>query len=115
MIRQRTNTIDAGTLKDRCSILEPTFISNGRGGYDASYAVNTTVWCNASPARDTRQLEEAAINFDQPMTFIIRVQEVALTNDWKIIFNGRTYTIHSIVDIDNRYQYWSIFAYSNAL
>jgi head-tail adaptor len=47
--------------------------------------------------------------------FTIRTSQVNITADWQLEFNGRTYTIHTIDDIDNRYQYLLIVALSKDL
>jgi SPP1 family predicted phage head-tail adaptor len=111
----RSNMITAGLLKDTATLLQPIYTSDGRGGTTVAFVPFGVVWCSAIPSRDTRALEEAAIAYNQSINFTIRVQNVSLTNDWKIEFNGKTYDIHSISDIDNRYQYWEIFAYTNDL
>ena len=115
MIRKRTNTIDAGLLKDRATLLQPIYASDNRGGTTVTFVPFGTLWCSAIPSRDSRQLEEAAIKYNQSINFTIRVQNISLTNDWKIQFNSKVYDIHSISDIDNRYQYWEIFSYTNDL
>lgn len=116
MIRNnKINIINAGILKDTATLIQPTYTPNGRGGNTVDYTSFGVVWCSAIPVRDNRKLEQAAINYNQAYKFIIRVQNVSLTNDWRITFNGKTYTIHSIIDIDQRYQYWEILAYNNAI
>jgi SPP1 family predicted phage head-tail adaptor len=111
----RSNMITAGLLKDTATLLQPIYTSDGRGGTTVAFVPFGVVWCSAIPSKDSRALEEASIAYNQSINFTIRVQNVSLTNDWQIQFNGKIYDIHSISDIDNRYQYWEIFAYTNDL
>ena len=111
----RQNFINAGNLKDRLTLQQPTYTSDGRGGRTTTWGNDISVWCEAMPNRGSRELEQAAVKFEQPIKFIIRVQDIPLAQDWRIIFNGKTYLIHSVTDIEQRYEYWEIQAYSDTL
>jgi len=111
-LNRRSGSISAGDLKDRCSLLQPTYTSNGRGGQDTTFATYATVWCKATPSSNSRELVEAQITYYDAFHFTIRKSEVPIKSDWHIDFNGRTYTIHTVDDIENRYQYLKILAYS---
>lgn len=111
----RQNFINAGNLKDRLTLQQPIYSSNGRGGTETTWGNDISVWCEAMPNKGGRALEQAAVKFDQPIKFIIRVQDIPLAQDWRIIFNGKTYLIHSVTDIEQRYEYWEIQAYSDTL
>jgi len=111
----RQNNINAGNLKDRLTLQQPTYTSDGRGGRTTTWGNDYAVWCQANPNKGSRELEQAAVKFTQPIQFIIRVQEIPLAQDWRIVFNGKAYLIHSVHDIDQRYEYWQITAYSDAL
>jgi SPP1 family predicted phage head-tail adaptor len=111
----KKNTITAGDLKDRLTLLIPTVVSNGRGGSTITYSDYATVWCKAQPYRNSRTLQEAQLIFNDSFNFIIRYSEVPITAAWMIRFNGADYTIHTIDDVENRYQYYSILAYTKKL
>ena len=111
----RQNHINAGNLIDTLLLQQPTYASDGQGGTTTTWSDYGTVWCQADPGAGSRELEQAAVKFDQPIRFIIRVQDIPLAQDWRAIFNGKTYLIHSIHDIEQRYQYWQITAYSDIL
>jgi len=114
-LNTKNNAIVAGSLKDRLTLLIPTVVSDLRGGSTITYADYATVWCKASPANNSRSLEEAQVIFSDSFRFTIRYSEVPILANWKIRFNSREYTIHTIDDIENRYQYYSILAYSKKL
>jgi len=111
----RQNHINAGNLKDVLTLQQPIYTSDGQGGTTTTWGNDVTVWCEANPNSGARELEQAAVKFDQPIRFIIRVQNIPLAQDWRIIYNGKTYLIHSVHDIELRYQYWQITAYTDAL
>ena len=111
----RKNSIEAGDLKDRCTLLIPIAINDGRGGSATAFSTYAEVWCKAMPSTDSRTLEQAQVIFNEAIKFTIRVNEIPIKSNWKIIFNGKTYTIHAINDIDTRYQYLSILAYTSNL
>lgn len=111
----KKNSINAGDLKDRLTLLIPSATNDGRGGKTVTYSDYATVWCKASPANNSRTLQEAQLVFNDSFRFTIRYSEVPVTANWKIRFNGKDYTIHTVDDIENRYQYLSILAYSKAL
>lgn len=114
-ISRRPGVISAGDLKDRLELMAPTYTADGRGGQTVTFALNTTVWCQANPASNSRTLSEAQVTFFDAFKFRIRVSTVLVKADWQIVFNDRTYTIHTIQDIDNQYQYYDILAYSPKL
>lgn len=114
-LARRISTISAGDLKDRCELLQPVYGNDGRGGHPVTFTSAGSVWCQANPASNSRTLSEAQVVYYDAFRFCIRVSTLAIAGDWKITFNGRTYTIHYIQDIDNRYQYLSILAYSPKL
>jgi SPP1 family predicted phage head-tail adaptor len=111
----RKNSINAGDLKDRLTLLMPTVLPDGRGGSSTVYVSEFTVWCKATPHHNTRALDEAQVIYYDAFRFTIRTSELNLNGTWKIRFNGREYTIHTIDDIENRYQYLEIIAYSKKL
>lgn len=111
----RQSYINAGNLKDRLTLQQPTYTSDGRGGRITTWDNDISVWCEAMPNRGARTLEQASVKFEQSIKFIIRVQDIPVAQDWRILFNGKTYLIHSITDIEQRYEYWEIQAYSDTL
>ena len=114
MLLRKKNSIEAGDLKDLCTLFQPTYISDGRGGKSVAFSEVQEVWCKAVPLRNTRSLEEAQLIFNQALVFTIRYG-VDIKEDWQIEFNGKTYIIHMIDDIDTRYQYLSIIAYTKRI
>lgn len=111
-LNRRPGSISAGDLKDRLILQQPTQTNNNRGGYTTTYADYATVWCKAMPANNSRALVEGQITYYDAFYFTIRRSEVPIQADWKATFNGREYTIHTVDDIENRYQYLLILAYS---
>lgn len=115
-LARRISTISAGDLKDRCELMQPIYGNDGRGGHPVTFVSVGSVWCKATSRNNSRTLSEAQVTYFDAFTFIIRVSTLAVSGDWHINFNGKNYTIHGTpTDIDNRYQYLSILAYSPKL
>ena len=114
-IGHRIYDLGAGDLKDRCILLQPTSTSDGRGGSTIAYSTYDTVWCKASRLGNTRDSVTGQEIFTDGIEFTIRYSQVPIKSNWNITFNSRTYTISSITDINNRYQYLRIVAYAKKL
>jgi SPP1 family predicted phage head-tail adaptor len=112
ILGRKEYTISAGNLKDRLTLLMPSATSDGRGGSRITYSSYASVWCQAKNANNSRELAAAQLTFVDAQIFIIRVTSVPITANWHITFQGREYTIQTILDIENRYQYYKILAYS---
>jgi SPP1 family predicted phage head-tail adaptor len=115
ILNRKTTSITAGDLKDRLTLLMPSATSNGRGGSTTTYSDYSEVWCKAIPANSSRELAESQLTFYDAFVFTIRYSSVPITADWHITFKDRTYTIHTLDNIESRNQYWRILAYSKNL
>lgn len=113
-LNRKSNSINAGDLKDLCTLYEPFSIPDGRGGSRTSFLTYGQVWCKAIPKRSSRALQEAQVVFNEALEFTIRYG-IPIKANWELEFNGRRYIIHSVDDIENRYQYYSVLAYTKAL
>ena len=108
----RKNSIDAGDLKEQVTLLQPTRVADGRGGFTTTYTTFGNVWARVLPVRGVRQLTDAQLQYREAFDFVIRVQEIPITADWRIVYDGRTFTIHSIDDIQTRRQYYTMLCYT---
>lgn len=110
----RHPVVAADELKDRISLQSPTYSENDRGKTTVTFAEYAEVWCQCLPGKGARALQDAQVVFDSVCTFRIR-HGSGIKEDWQLVFEGRTFVIHSINDIRNRFQYDEIIAYTKDL
>ena len=113
-LNRRSGYISAGDLKDRCTLQQPTYTNNNRGGQTVTYADYGSVWCKAVPLSDTRVLEQAQETYNESKVFTVRYNS-AFQPDWKLTYEGNEYFIHAVENIEGRYQYLKIIAFTKAL
>jgi len=106
----RTNEITAETMRELFTVQTFSQTTDGEGGF--TYAVTSTAdyWGDISPLSQSRALLEMSISFKKAVRIYTRYT-TGITVDNKILFDGETYTIHSILDIDTKKQYLKIIAY----
>lgn len=111
---RRLGEINAGFLKDRAQLMAPSYVTDNYGQTTITYTLQQEVWAGVKNASNSRQLQEAQVIFEDASYLYIRYG-VQITADYQIIFEGKTYTIYSIQDIENRFQYYQILMYSKKL
>lgn len=113
-LNRRSGYISAGDLKDRVTLQQPTYTNNNRGGQTVTYADYGSVWCKAVPYTDSRGLEQGQETYNDATAFTVRYNS-AFQADWKLRYEGNEYFIHAVENIEGRYQYLKIIAYTKAL
>ncbi len=111
---RRLNEINAAFLKDRAQLYAPVYTLDSFGQTTTTYVLQQEVWAGAKNATNDRVLQEAQVVFDDASYLYIRYG-TTITSDYQIYFRGKTYTIYSIQDIENRFQYYQILMYSKQL
>lgn len=110
-IKRSINSVSVGELDRVVTLLEPTIVSNGRGGYNPPTYTETDVYAMVKPFRDTRGLQESGLTFNEAVRVIIRFG-TSVTPNWKISIDGDDYTIHTVEDIDKKKQFTEIICYT---
>jgi hypothetical protein len=99
--------VNSSTMTRRVLLYAPTRTSNGEGGYDTTFTLQATVWGDFRPAKSTRTLLENELTFYQDAKVYIRYGTL-VNEDYQIFVEGKTYTIHSINDVDNQHRFLEI-------
>lgn len=111
-------TITADDLKDQLTLQSPVYGDDGRGGKPiASWeTVIEDMWCQVKGANGNRSLQEAQLTFNEAKIFRVRYpDDFVITADMRVVFQGKNFTIHAQDDIDNKFRYVEILAYTKDL
>lgn len=106
----RTNEICAETMRELFTVQTLTQTTDGEGGYTYAVSSSADYWGDISPLSQSRALMEMSLAFKKAVRIYTRYT-TGITVDNKIVFDGETYTIHSVLDIDTKRQYLKIIAY----
>lgn len=99
--------VNSSTMTRRVTLLYPSRVSDNQGGFTQTYIIQEIVWGDFRPARSTRTLLENELTFYQDAKVYIRYG-VEITEEYQILIEGKTYTIHSINDVDNQHRFLEI-------
>ena len=96
-------SIHSGDLRYRIQLKSPTETKNEEGGVERTYTTQITTFA-AIRGINTRRLNEAAATaLLHSKDFFIRWTEERqdqITKDWILVYNGATYLIHEMENID---------------
>jgi SPP1 family predicted phage head-tail adaptor len=104
---KKGDVISSSTMTRRVELYAPTRVSDGEGGYTTTFTLQETVWGDFRPAQSTRALLEAELTFYQDAKVYIRYG-TTISDTYQLKVEGKTYTIHSINDVDNQHRFLEI-------
>ena len=107
----KDNYVDANSMNRLVTILEPVFIDDGEGGYQVTHLFQQTVWGDYRPQPQNRALQESQLSFNRFAKLFIRF-DLQINDNYQIIVEDQTFTIHSIKDVDNAHRFWEIEMYA---
>jgi SPP1 family predicted phage head-tail adaptor len=107
----KDNYVDANSMNRLVTILEPVFIDDGEGGYQVTHLFQQTVWGDYRPQPQSRVLQESQLSFNRFAKLFIRF-DLQINDNYQIIVEDQTFTIHSIKDVDNAHRFWEIEMYA---
>ena len=105
-----TRFLSAELLIEPIIVMEPTTITDSEGGFSVSYNIGSTIWGMFIPLGQDRQLLSAEVTFTDSARVYVRIP-LTIDQTHKLRINGLDYTIHSITNLENRYQYYEITIY----
>jgi len=105
-----TRFLSAELLIEPIILMEPTTITDSEGGFSVSYNIGTTIWGMFIPLGQDRQLLSAEVTFTDSAKVYVRIP-LTIDQTYKLRINGLDYTIHSIANLENKYQYYEIKIY----
>lgn len=89
----------------------PNMVTDGEGGFTTTFSNGTTLWGMFVPVQQDRVLNELSLSFNLSARVYIRYP-LTFDNTYKLRINTVDYTIHSIVDIENKKQFYEITCYA---
>ena len=102
--------LSAELLIEPIIVMEPTTITDSEGGFSVSYNIGSTIWGHFIPLGQDRQLLSAEVTFTDSARVYVRIP-LTIDQTHKLRINGLDYTIHSITNLENKYQYYEIIIY----
>lgn len=95
--------INAGALRHRVTIQKATESINEKGETVPTWETFATVWAAVEPLRGREYFQSNAIQSE--LTTRIRIRYLAGVNPhMRVLYNGRTFHIQAVIDVDERHR-----------
>lgn len=102
----------AGKLRNRIDIGSFSSTADGYGGLIATWSIEKSVWGSIEGISGSRTQDAQQINIEQLYEVRLRYDDFPfLSKKNKLGYNGKTFVIHSIIDIMERYREFRIKCY----
>lgn len=100
-----------GSMRDRVIFKEPVNTSVPGAGWQTTYQTSFEDWTKIEPLTSNRTLQDSQIQLQDGFRFNIRYRDTPQPNKSMLVeYEGRDYTINSIVEVNERKRYWQIVA-----
>lgn len=97
----------AGQLKKRVTIQHPTRVSDSMGGFTETWTDDATVWAAIWPTSAKEQ--QLALKETMNITHRIRIRyRSVFRNGWRLKFGERYFAIQSIINIEERNEWFDL-------
>lgn len=104
--------LNIAELRHRIAIQSITEVSDGQGGKTESWSTVATVWARIEPVSSRERLYSDKLEYQRTHKIAIRYRS-DITNDMRILFNGRYFQIKAVYSPDEREAYTFIDAEEN--
>lgn len=104
--------LNIAELRHRITIQSITEVSDGQGGKTENWSTVATVWARIEPVSSRERLYSDKLEYQRTHKIAIRYRS-DITNDMRILFNGRYFQIKSVYSPDEREAYTFIDAEEN--
>jgi len=112
--------ITAGKLSSKITIERNTPAADGEGGFTDAWAADPAggVWAMVKPVGGSERWFAERVTPGNRYRFVIRFRGNGsgapyYSAEDRVVYNGRTYGIESVVDIDDEHRYLEIVAVEN--
>lgn len=103
-----------GSMRDRVIFKDQVNTPVPGGGAETTWVVAFQEWTKIEPLRSSRRLEDSQIQLQDGFRFNIRYRDkVQPTKSMLLEYEGKDYTINSIIEVNERKRYWQITAVTN--
>lgn len=100
-----------GSMRDRVVFKEPVDSPVSGGGFVSEYVFSFEDWTKVEPLSSRRTLQDNQIEMVDGMRFDIRWRSSPQPNkSMRVEYEGKIFTINSIVEMNQRKRYWHIIA-----
>ena len=107
-IKGRPQSLTTESLREPVVTLVPTSTYNtATGNTTVTFAIVDTIWGMYLPENQNRNDEQMQVTFIISARVYIRYG-ITINDTYKLRIRGSDYTIHSIVDVDNRHEFYEI-------
>lgn len=104
----------AGKLRQKIDIGNFSTVSDGAGGTIPTLRVDKSVWGEIIPISGSRELESNKINIEQMYDVRLRYNDYPMLSKInRLGYEGRTFTIHSIIVINERKKEFKLKVYED--
>lgn len=98
-------------MRDRVVFKEPVDFPVAGGGFVSEYVFSFEEWTKVEPLTSRRTLQDNQIELVDGMRFNVRWRDDPQpTKSMLVEYEGKIFTINSIVETDQRKRYWQIIA-----
>lgn len=98
-----------GRFRRRIRVEKQAFVSDGMGGQTVTWSEDFKVWAQIEPISGRQKLDLDAIS--STVSHVIRFRcEEDVTNENRIIYNGREFNIQYVVNVDEDSTFYEIGA-----
>ena len=112
--------ITAGKLSSKITIQRNTPAADGEGGFTDSWAADPSggVWAMVKPMSGSERWFANRVTPGNRFRFVIRFRDDGngapyYSGDDRIVYNGRTYGIEAVVDLEDEHRFIEIMAAEN--
>lgn len=98
-----------GRMRSRVTFQAATRTPDGGGGYTETLADVATVWAHVEPLTGREQILAMQTEMERPHRITTRYRE-GITGATRLLYDGRTFDIKSVVDPDARHRELQIMA-----
>lgn len=100
-----------GSMRDRVVFKAPVDTPVSGAGFVSEYVFSFEEWTKVEPLTSRRTLQDNQIELVDGMRFNVRWRATPQPNKSMLVeYEGKIYTINSIVELDQRKRYWQIVA-----
>lgn len=100
-----------GSMRDRVVFKAPVDTPVSGAGFSSEYVFSFEEWTKVEPLTSRRTLQDNQIELVDGMRFNVRWRATPQPNKSMLVeYEGKIYTINSIVELDQRKRYWQIIA-----
>ena len=104
--------VPIGDMRHKITIETPTLTPDSVGGFTTSWSTLADVWSKIEPLSARQRFHAMQLEHIVSHKITIRYRS-DIESDQRILFEGRTFQIHSFIDPDERHRFLEIMAQEN--